>query len=181
MTAGESITGELRLKAHQRQSYDIFLTLIGPPLAPGHPPQRVGTLASASLHLCSRHQTFEKLSGHLCTGELTMTQVKYLCQHFPGCAGVRAAGSERPLLPAAQYPHARGSGGACWSRPVISTAGGRASSATACVVCMHVYAITIPLQTELRNRCFPITWLVELDQGCGSAANHLDVSCAYRI
>ncbi len=120
-------------------------------------------------------------SGHWCTGELTMTQVEYLCQHLPGCAGVRAAGSERPLLPAAQYPHARGSGGACWSRPVICTAGGRASSATACVVCMHVYAITIPLQTELRNRCFPITWLVGLDQGCGSAANHLDVSCAYRI
>lgn len=39
VTAGQHITGELRLKAHQRQSYDVFLSLTGPPLAPGRPPQ----------------------------------------------------------------------------------------------------------------------------------------------
>ncbi|KXZ44487.1 hypothetical protein GPECTOR_67g328 [Gonium pectorale] len=33
------ITGRLHLVAHARQSYDIFLTLTAPPLAPGQPPQ----------------------------------------------------------------------------------------------------------------------------------------------
>ena len=78
VTAGESITGELRLKAHERQSYDIFLTLIGPPLAPGHPPQRVGNYASTSLDFCSRQLTLEELSRPLCIGKSKRLQVECL-------------------------------------------------------------------------------------------------------
>ena len=48
VTAGDSITGELRLKAHPRQSYDVFLHLTGPPLAPGRPPQTVRTPSHCS-------------------------------------------------------------------------------------------------------------------------------------
>lgn len=33
------LSGRLRLVAHERQSYDIHLTLSGPPLGPGQPPQ----------------------------------------------------------------------------------------------------------------------------------------------
>lgn len=38
---GQVITGELRLAAHNRQSYDVFVTLTAPPLHPGQPPQQV--------------------------------------------------------------------------------------------------------------------------------------------
>ena len=38
--AGEKITGELRLIAHSRQSYDVYLQLTGPPLTAGFPPQK---------------------------------------------------------------------------------------------------------------------------------------------
>lgn len=38
---GQVITGELRLAAHNRQSYDVFVTLSAPPLHPGQPPQQV--------------------------------------------------------------------------------------------------------------------------------------------
>ncbi|KAL3142539.1 hypothetical protein ABBQ38_002861 [Trebouxia sp. C0009 RCD-2024] len=37
---GQVITGELRLAAHNRQSYDVFVTLTAPPLHPGQPPQQ---------------------------------------------------------------------------------------------------------------------------------------------
>ena len=43
---GQIITGELRLAAHNRQSYDVFVTLSAPPLHPGQPPQQVHTLAA---------------------------------------------------------------------------------------------------------------------------------------
>ncbi len=33
------LTGRLQLVAHERQSYDIHLTLTAPPLGPGQPPQ----------------------------------------------------------------------------------------------------------------------------------------------
>lgn len=42
---GQAITGELRLAAHNRQSYDVFVTLSAPPLHPGQPPQQVYPLA----------------------------------------------------------------------------------------------------------------------------------------
>ncbi len=35
---GDSVTGELRLQAHERQSYDVHLTLQVPPVAQGQPP-----------------------------------------------------------------------------------------------------------------------------------------------
>ena len=38
---GQVITGELRLTAHKRQSYDVFVNLTGPPLHPGQLPQQV--------------------------------------------------------------------------------------------------------------------------------------------
>lgn len=38
---GQVITGELRLAAHNRQSYDVFVTLNAPPLHPGQVPQQV--------------------------------------------------------------------------------------------------------------------------------------------
>lgn len=37
--AGQTVHGTLRLVAHDRQSYDVFLTLRAPPLGPGQPPQ----------------------------------------------------------------------------------------------------------------------------------------------
>ena len=46
---GQMVTGELRLAAHNRQSYDVFVTLTGPPLHPGSPPQQVLTMC----HFCS--------------------------------------------------------------------------------------------------------------------------------
>lgn len=39
VAAGSLVTGELRLAAHKRQSYDVHLTLCAPPLAPGGAPQ----------------------------------------------------------------------------------------------------------------------------------------------
>ena len=41
VAAGGVVTGELRLVAHKRQSYDVHLTLSAPPLLPGDPPQMV--------------------------------------------------------------------------------------------------------------------------------------------
>ena len=38
---GQVITGQLRLSAHNRQSYDVFLDLTAPPLHPGQLPQKV--------------------------------------------------------------------------------------------------------------------------------------------
>lgn len=38
---GSKIEGELRLVAHNRQSYDVFVSLTGPPLHPGQLPQQV--------------------------------------------------------------------------------------------------------------------------------------------
>ncbi len=36
---GATVSGELRLVAHARQSYDVHVTLRAPPLTPGGPPQ----------------------------------------------------------------------------------------------------------------------------------------------
>ena len=41
VAAGGVVTGELRLVAHKRQSYDVHLTLCAPPLLPDDPPQTV--------------------------------------------------------------------------------------------------------------------------------------------
>ena len=41
MYPGADIEGELRLVAHKRQSYDIYLKLTVPSLAPGVPDQTV--------------------------------------------------------------------------------------------------------------------------------------------
>ena len=41
VAAGGVVTGELRLVAHKRQSYDVHLTLSAPPLLPGDSPQTV--------------------------------------------------------------------------------------------------------------------------------------------
>jgi len=38
---GQVITGQLRLAAHNRQSYDVFVDLTAPPLHPGQLPQKV--------------------------------------------------------------------------------------------------------------------------------------------
>jgi len=38
---GHVITGQLRLAAHNRQSYDVFVDLTAPPLHPGQLPQKV--------------------------------------------------------------------------------------------------------------------------------------------
>ena len=37
--AGATVGGELSLRAHSRQSYDLHLTLSAPPLSPGGAPQ----------------------------------------------------------------------------------------------------------------------------------------------
>lgn len=47
---GQTITGELRLAAHNRQSYDVFVTLSAPPLHPGQPPQQVHPPAALPLN-----------------------------------------------------------------------------------------------------------------------------------
>ncbi len=39
---GATVSGELRLEAHNRQSYDVHVTLRAPPLAPGGPEQASG-------------------------------------------------------------------------------------------------------------------------------------------
>lgn len=39
---GATVSGELRLVAHSRQSYDVHVTLRAPPLTPGGPPQARG-------------------------------------------------------------------------------------------------------------------------------------------
>ena len=41
VAAGGVVTGELRLAAHKRQSYDVHLTLSAPPLLPGDSAQTV--------------------------------------------------------------------------------------------------------------------------------------------
>lgn len=38
---GGTVSGELRLEAHERQSYDVHLTLQVPSVAKGQPPQQV--------------------------------------------------------------------------------------------------------------------------------------------
>lgn len=43
---GQVITGQLRLAAHNRQSYDVFVDLTAPPLHPGQLPQKVLPLHS---------------------------------------------------------------------------------------------------------------------------------------
>lgn len=58
---GQTITGELRLAAHNRQSYDVFVTLTAPPLHPGQPPQQVHLPAHVSL----RWWPFDKCGGHI--------------------------------------------------------------------------------------------------------------------
>lgn len=57
---GATVSGELRLEAHNRQSYDVHVTLRAPPLAPGGPEQ-VGTVfrgglggAQRSVHAAAR-------------------------------------------------------------------------------------------------------------------------------
>ncbi len=51
---GQSITGELRLAAHNRQSYDVFVDLTAPPLHPGQLPQQVLHCAVAACY-CVDH------------------------------------------------------------------------------------------------------------------------------
>ena len=46
---GATVGGELRLVAHNRQSYDVHVTLRAPPLVPGGEEQ-VGCLAWVSRH-----------------------------------------------------------------------------------------------------------------------------------
>ena len=56
VAAGGVVTGELRLVAHKRQSYDVHLTLSAPPLLPGDSPQtvlaRCGTCSIREKHWC---------------------------------------------------------------------------------------------------------------------------------
>ena len=65
---GAVVSGELRLTAHSRQSYDVHLTLTAPPFQPGMPPQTVrSTLTTAcaivliAMHslACSPFEAFE--------------------------------------------------------------------------------------------------------------------------
>ena len=49
---GHVIIGELRLAAHNRQSYDVFVTLNAPPLHPGQPPQQVHLSETHPLSSC---------------------------------------------------------------------------------------------------------------------------------
>lgn len=44
---GVTVSGELRLEAHNRQSYDVHVTLRAPPLAPGGPEQVGGAWAGS--------------------------------------------------------------------------------------------------------------------------------------
>ncbi len=47
---GQVITGELRLAAHNRQSYDVFVDLTAPPLHPGQLPQKVLPSTTCATH-----------------------------------------------------------------------------------------------------------------------------------
>lgn len=49
---GQVISGQLRLVAHNRQSYDVFVDLTAPPLHPGQLPQKVTESTSM---LLARH------------------------------------------------------------------------------------------------------------------------------
>ena len=66
---GQVITGELRLAAHNRQSYDVFVNLTAPPLHPGQLPQKV--LPSTP---CATHWHLQQASPpslvHSCTHPL---------------------------------------------------------------------------------------------------------------
>jgi histone-arginine methyltransferase CARM1 len=41
LTPNTRLTGTLRLLAHERQSYDVHLELVAPPISPGMPIQQV--------------------------------------------------------------------------------------------------------------------------------------------
>ena len=74
---GHVITGQLRLAAHNRQSYDVFVDLTAPPLHPGQLPQKVLPSTPCAEEkerqdYAFRRQFYEKLSivpgcqGSLC-------------------------------------------------------------------------------------------------------------------
>lgn len=49
---GGTVSGQMRLEAHERQSYDVHLTLQVPSVAQGQPPQQVCTARCAVRNLC---------------------------------------------------------------------------------------------------------------------------------
>ena len=57
MQRGSTVTGELHLKAHNRQSYDIFLTLTAPSEQPNGEPQQVGLASQQCVCVVCRQCT----------------------------------------------------------------------------------------------------------------------------
>ncbi len=78
---GQVMTGELRLAAHNRQSYDVFVNLTAPPLHPGQLPQKV--LPSTP---CATHRHLQQASPpplvHSCTHPLARSLTHSLCMHM---------------------------------------------------------------------------------------------------
>lgn len=65
---GQVITGELRLAAHNRQSYDVFVDLAAPPLHPGQLPQKVLPSTPCAIQL---QQATPPPLVHSCTHPMT--------------------------------------------------------------------------------------------------------------
>lgn len=79
---GQTVTGELRLAAHSRQSYDVFVTLSAPPLHPGLPAQQVHSSTPNRLEsLIAKGPHKHKLD--------TWSQYKPACQKHPSRAYVQ--------------------------------------------------------------------------------------------
>ena len=86
MQRGSIVTGELHLKAHNRQSYDIFLTLTAPPEQPDGEPQKVGPTSQQDVCVVCMQCTLSTAWLLCCSNSLG------LLPHTQACHVLQASG-----------------------------------------------------------------------------------------
>ena len=82
--AGEVVRGRMELQSHNRQSYDILLSLTAPPIAPGEPEQQVRLFHPGLDRPHEGHEGCPQGYGHVMRAALNVPKALGICQNLEG-------------------------------------------------------------------------------------------------